>query len=257
MSQQQPWQQPTQAAMPAYGQPQTPGGPPPPPPGPQGGQQPGPQPGYGYPQQPQPPQQQGQYGYGYPHQPGGMGVPMPPPPVRNGNPGAGIALAFGAMLLLLVLYGFLTGMVADIKGQIEDAAQNGDTEIDVAQLTWMAALLGALVGLPAAKLAGGQVWAYWVAGLLALGTMLLGETFASAVLVSDASDGAKSAFEYFFEDFSDCWDSWTESAHGLTWLFLPLAPAAAIFTGYFLNRTGPNVPGAPGMPGGPQPYGMR
>ncbi|MEO3754806.1 hypothetical protein [Streptomyces sp. B6B3] len=264
MSQQQPWQQPTQAAMPAYGQPQSPGGgPPPPPPGPQGGQ-PG-QPGYGYPQQPQQPQQPGygypqqsqQPGYGYPQQPG-MGMPMPPPPVRNGNPGLGIALGFVAMLVLMVLYGFLTGMVADVEGQMQDAMESGDAEIEIAQLTWLAALIGALVGLPAAKLAPGQVWAYWVAGGLAAITMLLGETFATAVLVSDSTDGAKSAFEYFFEDFSDCWESWTESAHGLTWLFLPLAPAAAIFTGYLLGRTGPTAPGAPGAPGmGPQPYPMR
>ncbi|ONK09821.1 hypothetical protein [Streptomyces sp. MP131-18] len=202
--------------------------------------QPG-QPGYGYPQQP---------GYGYPQQPGygypqpGMGPPAPPPApyTRRPQPGVAILVSAAAALALALLYGFLTGMVVDFESLIEDAARNGDTEIDVAQLTWLAAAVGALIGLPAAKLAPGQPAAYWTAGALAVVAMLLGETFATAVLASEATDGAKGAFEMFFDNFSDMWEGWTENAHGMTWPLAALAPAAAVLTGYLVGGTTPPQP---------------
>ncbi|WP_233580885.1 hypothetical protein, partial [Streptomyces triticirhizae] len=243
-----------------------------PPPGPAG-----PQPGYGYPQQPQPQPPGPQPGYGYPQggpgpampgpgmpgpgmpgpgmpgpgMPGpGMPGPYPPPPPRRGNAGAAVALMFGAVLALFFLYGLVTGMVVDFEDLIRDAMENGDTEIDVAQLTWLAPLIGALVGLPVAKLAPGQVGLYWLAAVGAVLTMVLGETFASAVLASEAVDGAKGSLEIFFEDFSDVFESWTENSHGMTWPLMALAPAAAVFTGYFLGGT--QRPGPPGPQ--PMPY---
>lgn len=256
-------QAPTQPAFPAAGQ--QPGPPPPPPgpaqpgppPGPSGPGPAGPAPGYGYPHQP-PPAGPGP-GYGYPQGPAmpgpgmpgaGMPGPFPPPPPRRGNAGAAVALAFGVAVVLLFLYGLVTGMVVDFESLLEDAVESGDTEIDVAQLTWLAPLLGALVGLPVARLAPGQVGLYWVAGLAAVVTMLLGETFATAVLASEATDGAKGSLEIFFEDFSDAWEGWAENSHGMTWPLMALAPAAAVFTGYFLG--GANRPGAP-LPQ-PMPY---
>ncbi|MDT0342874.1 hypothetical protein [Streptomyces litchfieldiae] len=198
-----------------------------------------PQPGYGYPQQPGGygyPQQPG--GYGYPQQPG-MGPPFPPPPPRPGSPGQpglGIGLAIGAMVALLFLYGFLTGMVVDFESLMQDAMESGDFDIEVAQLTWLAAAVGALIGLPVGKLAPGQVPAYWIAGVLALAAMLLGETFATAVLMSEASDGAQGSFELFFEHFSDLWEGWTDGAEPVTWVLIGLAPVAAVFTGYLLGN---------------------
>ncbi|UED87368.1 hypothetical protein [Streptomyces profundus] len=229
----QPWQQPQppgppgQPSGPGYGYPQQPQAP---------------QPGYGYPQAPQAPQP----GYGYPQGPPGPGMPgppFPPPPPKRGNAGGAVALVIGLTVVLLFVYGFVTGMVVDLEDLIREAMENGDPEIDVAQLTWLAPLIGALIGLPAAKLAPGQVGVYWVAAVGALVAMLLGETFASAVLASEATDGAKSAFEFFFEDFSDIFESWTENSNGFTWPLMALAPATAAFTGYFVGGT--NKPQAP------------
>ncbi|TDC26246.1 hypothetical protein E1265_04775 [Streptomyces sp. 8K308] len=192
-----------------------------------------PQPGYGYPQPPQP-----QPGYGYPQPapvpgaPGGWPVPAP----RNGNPGLALLQALVLALGLILVYGFITGAVVDFDSLIEEAMREG-TEPEVAQLTWLGALLGGMIGLPVGRFAPGQPALYWLAGLLALGSVLLGETFATAVLASESTDGAKGALEYFSEDFGDCWDGWTTDAHGLTWLFVALAPAAAVFTGYLLGQT--------------------
>jgi hypothetical protein len=209
----QPWQQPQQP------QPQQP------------------QPGYGYPAaygQPQQPPQQPGYGYGYP-QPG-MGGPMPPPPPQgNSLAGLGFVLIIAATVATVLVYGFLTGMVVDMESLAQDAVESGDSEIEITQLTWLAGAFGALIGLPAGRLARGQVWAYWLAGVFAVPAMLLGETFATAVLISESSDGAQSAFELFFEHFSDMWESWTENSEGVTWLLIAMAPATAIFTGYQLG----------------------
>ncbi|MGK5534200.1 hypothetical protein [Streptomyces sp. URMC 129] len=175
------------------------------------------------------------FGQPYPYQPG-TAPPVPPPPARRTSPGPAIALTAAVAVAALLLYGFLTGMVVDLDALVEEAIRTGDSELDIAQLTWLAAAVGALVGLPAAKLAPGRPGLYWLAGVLALAAMLLGETFATAVLAAEASDGAESAFELFFDDFSDLWESWTENAHGLTWPLVALAPAGAVLTGYLLGH---------------------
>jgi hypothetical protein len=210
----QPWQQqPPQQPQPGYGYPQTPGfGPPP-------------GPGFGAPAQP---------GFGAP-QPGGFPPPVPVPP-HGGNPGGGIGLAALAAVVLVFVYGFLTGAVVDFESLMREAAESGDWDVDVPQLTWLAPALGALVGLPAARLARGVPAAWWVAGGLALVAMLLGETFATAVLASEATDGSMSAFELFFEHFGDMWDGWTEDAEPTVWALVALAPASAVFTGWLLGR---------------------
>jgi hypothetical protein len=229
---QQPWQQPTQAAVPAYGA--------------------GSGPGYGYPQQPQPQPPQGpQPGYGYP-QPGmaGGGAPMPPPPPPpppGGGSNAGVAflLCAVATIVLFFAYGFLTMLVSDYGGQLEDAQRAFESgseaapEIDVAQLTWLAAGIGAVIGFPAGKFAKGMVGFYFLAGAFAIVAMLLGETFAMAAISSDVP-GADSAFSIFFDNFSDLWEAWTEDAEGMTWVFIALAPVSAVFTGYMIGGSTPS-----------------
>ncbi|TDC72221.1 hypothetical protein [Streptomyces hainanensis] len=167
-----------------------------------------------------------------PMAPGG-GWPTPPP--RHGNPGLAVLLTIGATIVLILVYGFLTGAVVDFEALVEEAMTEG-TDPDVAQLTWLAVLLGGLIGLPAGRLAPGQPGLYVLAGGCALVAILVGETFATAVLASEATDGAKGALEFFFEDFGDMWDGWTTDAHGLTWLFVALAPASAVFTGFLLGQ---------------------
>lgn len=231
-------------------------------------QQPQPQPGYGYPQQPAAPggygypqaQQPGPYGY---PQPAGAGpVPPPPPPVQGSKAGVAVLVSAVAALVLFVLYGFLSGMVVDIESQVEDALASGDPDakVEIYQLTWLAAAIGAVIGLPVAKLAPGQVPLYWVAGLFALGAMLLGETFATAAISADGG-GDESAFELFFDHFSDLWEGWTENAHGAIWVLVALAPVSAVATGYLVGggqrpaHPGvPGAPGAPGMPGAPRSW---
>jgi hypothetical protein len=236
--QQPSWQQPTQAAVPSYGA--------------------GSGPGYGYPQPPQQPHAQPppQPGYGYPQPgmaPGGApGMPPPPPPPPGGsNLGLAFLLIAVAAVALFVVYGFLTGVVSDYGGQLEDVQRSLESdpqaeppEIDLAQLTWLAAGIGAVIGLPAAKWAKGQVGFYFLAGAFALGAMLLGETFAVAATLADAPD-AKGAFEYFFDDFSDMWEGWTEDAEGMTWVFVALAPVSAVFTGYMIGGKTPPPPRQP------------
>ncbi|WP_345025714.1 hypothetical protein, partial [Streptomyces sedi] len=216
----------------------------PPPPGPagppgQGG------PGYGYPQQPPPGPQPG---YGYPQGPAPAPFPPPPPPGSANRTTAALGLTIAVAVGMFLLYGFLTGMVVDFEDLMKEAMENGDTEIDIAQLTWLAPLVGGAIGLPAALMARGNIGLYWLAAGGAVVAMLLGETFAMAVLISDASDGAESAFTLFFEDFSDVWEAWTDIAHGMTWPLMALAPATALFAGYFLGGTGPKYPMPPPQP---------
>lgn len=239
----QPWQQPAQPAFPAYGQP---------PPQPQQPPQAGP--GYGYAQHPQHPQQYA-------------------PPFARPQPSGGdairvllaLALTGVATVVLIVGYGFLTGAVTDLDGQLKDAA-----EIEIAQLTWLAAGIGALIALPSGMLAPGKP-IFVAAAPLALAAMLLGETFATAVVYCDFYP-SENPFAMFFEHFSSMWENWTKTAHLLTWLLLPLAPAAALFTGFWLGRGArrrprplaapqpgalpPRPPGPPG-PGGPAPWPVR
>ncbi|MGP4110756.1 hypothetical protein ACTWP5_07545 [Streptomyces sp. 4N509B] len=161
---------------------------------------------------------------------------MPPPSVRpRGNPGAAVALLLVGTVVFTALYGMLTGAVTDLEGQLQDLATSGEGEIDIAQLTWLAALPGGVFGVVAGAV-GRRQGLVWLAGLLALAAMLLGETFGSAVLAADSSSTGPDAVELFFDHFSDMWESWTESAHGFVWPLLALAPITAVVTGLVLTR---------------------
>lgn len=197
---------------------------------------------------PQQPQQGrpgfGQPGYGYPR-PVGPGGPPPPFAVgRRGNPGAAVLLILLGTVVFVFLYGQLTGAVVDLEGQLRKAAAGEADELEIAQLTWLAALPGGLFGVVAGTLGRGRAGIYWLAAVCALAAMLLGETFATAVLASDASGGAEDAVELFFDHHSDMWESWTEDAHALVWVLLPQAPMVALATGYALGHRSRRSPAA-------------
>lgn len=227
----QPWQ-PQQPNQPGgYGQP-NPYGQQQPPQGAPYGQ---PQPGYGYPQQPQP--------YGAP---GGYPAPAPAPQGKNNIP-LGIILALLIALGLAVAYGYAMGATVDV----EESLQNG-TGIEYPQFTFVAFIIGALVALPIGRLSPKGNWGLYIVGaVLAFGSIFLGEIFTTSVIAADYSSTAadmaaqqsgmtaeqlgiedKGAFGFFFEDFADMVDAWSDTAEALNWIFLFAAPAAALAVAY-------------------------
>ncbi|WP_176128500.1 hypothetical protein [Streptomyces harbinensis] len=249
----QPWQQPQQPG--GYGQ-QPPGGGYGPPQG-QPPQQP-PQPGYGYPQQPPGPSPaQGAYGQP-PQQPYGAlpqgGFPPPPPPQTGGQNKVllAIAAALGIGIVLLFVYGFIVSSFFDA----EEAARSGSSEYP--QWTYAAVVVGALIALPIGKLAPRNWGAYAAGAVIALLSMFLGELFATASMISGiesafmdqqgissadlAAMGAetKSGFGYFFGDFGDVFDAWKEGAEAINWIFVFVAPLAALGVAYGVGQSSNN-----------------
>ncbi|MCU4747217.1 MULTISPECIES: hypothetical protein [Streptomyces] len=236
----QPWQQPQQPG--GYGQ-----QPPPnqPPPGggygqPQQPQQP-PQPGYGYPQQP-PAGAPGAYGQP-PQQPyGGApqgGFPPPPPPAAGGGNKVLLAIlaALGIGIVLFIAYGYIVAQLFD--------EESGEYP----QFTYAAVVIGALIGLPIGKLVP-RNWGLYAAGAaIALAAMFLGELFALSAIVADQADSLsaseaamygieqKSAFGYLFGDFGDIFDSWKETAEAINWIFVFVAPLAALGVAYRVGQS--------------------
>jgi hypothetical protein len=238
----QPWQQPQQPG--GYGQQPPPNQPPPgggygqPQPQPQ---QP-PQPGYGYPQQPpagapgaygQPPQQP--YG-GAPQ--GGFPPPPPPPAAAGGNKVLlAILAALGIGIVLFIAYGYIVAQMFD--------EESGEYP----QFTYAAVVIGALIGLPIGKLVP-RNWGLYAAGAaIALVSMFLGELFALSAIMADqvgsvsASEAAmfgieqKSAFGYLFGDFGDIFDAWKEAAEAINWIFVFVAPLAALGVAYRVGQS--------------------
>ncbi|MFE2179825.1 hypothetical protein [Streptomyces sp. NPDC059455] len=226
----QNWQQPQQPG----GYPQQPGGYPqqPAPPQQAGGYGSTQQPGYGYPQgQPQQPQQpQPQYGGGFP--------PPAPPAGRPGNP----LLAVGAALVATVVGAFLYAFL------LSAMANTDKTPPEVTQFAYAGVVVGALIGLAVAKL-GGRNTGLWVVGaVLALAAVFLGELYGYAMILHDvmsnyadkigggASSQVLSSNEIFFDHFSDLWKSWKEDSDALTYIFMALAPVAAVSTAYRISN---------------------
>ncbi|MGP4112850.1 hypothetical protein ACTWP5_18320 [Streptomyces sp. 4N509B] len=227
----QPWQQQPHGG---YGQ-QPP--PPQPPPGggygqPAGGgygqPQPQPQPGYGYPQpQPQPQQP----GYGYPQQPGpaqpygapGGGFPPPPPPGAGpqANLPAAIGLSAVAAIVGAILYAFIYRATLD------------ETTGEVTQITYLAILLGILCGLGPALFARGNWMAYGIGAALSFVSVCLGEAWGTTMVVARYAElaGAEMGANWFVALFKypgDTWDAWKEGAEAINYIFLFVAPIAAI-----------------------------
>ncbi|GHJ30648.1 MULTISPECIES: hypothetical protein [Streptomyces] len=215
----QNWQQPQQPG----GYPQQPAQPQ------QAGGYGSPQPGYGYPQgQPQPPQPQF-----------GGGFPPPAPQVgRPGNPLLAVGAAIVATVVGAFLYAFLLSAMADTD----------KTPPEVTQFAYAGVVVGALIGLVVAKL-GGRNPGLWVVGaVLALAAVFLGELYGYAMILHDvmsnyadkigggASSQVLSSNEIFFDHFSDLWKSWKEDSDALTYIFMALAPVAAVSTAYRIGN---------------------
>ncbi|MCK1816123.1 hypothetical protein MTQ13_17855 [Streptomyces sp. XM4011] len=237
----QPWQQPQQPG--GYGQ-QPPGGGYGPPQG-QPPQQP-PQPGYGYPQQPPGPSPaQGAYGQP-PQQPYGAppqgGFPPPPPPQTGGQNKVllAIAAALGIGIVLFIAYGFIVAQLFD--------AESGEYP----QYTYAALAIGTVIGLAIGKLAPRNWGAYAAGAVIALVSMFLGELFALSAIIADqvgelSADQAamvgmeqKGAFGYLFGDFGDVFDSWKETAEAVNWIFVFVAPLAALGVAYRVGQSSNN-----------------
>ncbi|MDN3055823.1 hypothetical protein PH213_14975 [Streptomyces sp. SRF1] len=215
----QNWQQPQQPG----GYPQQPAQPQ------QAGGYGSPQPGYSYPQgQPQPPQPQF-----------GGGFPPPAPQVgRPGNPLLAVGAAIVATVVGAFLYAFLLSAMADTD----------KTPPEVTQFAYAGVVVGALIGLVVAKL-GGRNPGLWVVGaVLALAAVFLGELYGYAMILHDvmsnyadkigggASSQVLSSNEIFFDHFSDLWKSWKEDSDALTYIFMALAPVAAVSTAYRIGN---------------------
>ncbi|MGW5443238.1 hypothetical protein [Streptomyces asiaticus] len=209
------------------------------------------QPG-GYPQQPAPPQQAGGYGsaqqpgYGYPQgqpqqpQPQyGGGFPPPAPPAgRPGNPLLAVGAALVATVVGAFLYAFLLSAMANTDKPTPE----------ITQFAYAGVVVGALIGLAVAKL-GGRNTGLWVVGaVLALAAVFLGELYGYAMILHDvmsnyadkigggASSQVLSSNEIFFDHFSDLWKSWKEDSDALTYIFMALAPVAAVSTAYRISN---------------------
>ncbi|MEV0278422.1 hypothetical protein AB0I22_18850 [Streptomyces sp. NPDC050610] len=198
----QPWQQPQPPQQPQqpnpYGQqPQQPAG--------HGypQQQPGgyppPAPG-GYEQQPYPPHQ-GMYGA-----PGGF----PLPAARRGNPGLAVVVGVVAMLVGSTIYG------AILKAT------------DGAQIGYLAAATGALIGAALGKLGGRNAALPVVGAALGLIGVYLGQIFGFALAFSDGGD--MSVFEALFDHFDVINRAWKEYLEFIDVAFYLLGAAGAYST---------------------------
>ncbi|RKN05188.1 hypothetical protein [Streptomyces radicis] len=212
----QPWQQQPDGG---YGQqPQQPGG---------FGQQPNP---YGQPQPPQQPYgQPPQQGYGYPPaQPQPPGQPQPwgapgggfPPPPPGGGPPTNVALAILAAVGAALVMGFLYAFIYD--------AMFDENTGEVRQISYVALAIGAAVGVGPAFLARNNWGVYILGGVLALAAAIFGELYGTAMILAEYSGTDWSAFKIFTVEFSNLWDLWQETNEAINWIFLLLAPAAAI-----------------------------
>ncbi|MFB4196534.1 hypothetical protein [Streptomyces carpaticus] len=248
----QPWQQPQQPG--GYGQ-QPPGGGFGPPQG-QPPQQP-PQPGYGYPQQPPGPSPaQGVYGQP-PQQPYGAppqgGFPPPPPPATGGQNKALLAIlaALGIGIVTLFVYGFVVDALFDSAEAAEKIARFETAEYP--QWTYAAIAIGAVIGLTVGKLAPRNVGVYAAGAAIALLSMFLGEIFATSAMnasilqemlqgqpLPDGAPISDSAFGNFFQHFGDMFDSWKEGANALNWIFVFIAPLAALGVAHRVGQSSNN-----------------
>ncbi|MEU8822221.1 hypothetical protein [Streptomyces sp. NPDC048636] len=218
----QNWQQPQQPHQPQ--QPQQPAG-------------------YGYPQQ-QPPAPQ----YGAPQPQFGGGFPPPAPQGSQGNALLAVGAAVVAALVGAFLYAFLLSAMADTDG----------AEPKVTQFAYAGVALGGLIGFVIAKL-GGRNPGLWVVGaVLALAAVFIGELFGYAMITADLLDKVPasqlqaagiehtSAMEIFFNHLTEplapgasgtgLIDAWKEDSDALTYIFMALAPIAAVGSAYRLSN---------------------
>ncbi|MFJ9621379.1 hypothetical protein [Streptomyces sp. NPDC101181] len=144
-------------------------------------------------------------------QPGPYGgapfAPAPPPAPARNNIALGVLAALGAALVAGVLYGVLSGSI--------------EREIGYAALG-----VGFLTGFAASKSGGRNPAIVAAAALFSLGAVYLGQLVGMSMVMADAAGVPFS--EVFFDHFDTVTKVWKEEADFMTYLFLALAPIAAI-----------------------------
>ncbi|MFD0496372.1 hypothetical protein [Streptomyces rhizosphaericus] len=148
----------------------------------------------------------------------------------------------GAALVATVVGAFLYAFL------LSAMANTDKTPPEVTQFAYAGVVVGALIGLAVAKL-GGRNTGLWVVGaVLALAAVFLGELYGYAMILHDvlsnyadkigggASSQVLSSNEIFFDHFSDLWKSWKENSDALTYIFMALAPVAAVGTAYRISN---------------------
>ncbi|TQK52421.1 hypothetical protein FBY35_2856 [Streptomyces sp. SLBN-118] len=133
-------------------------------------------------------------------------APTPPAaPVRD-NIGLGIVVAVVAALIGAGAYGALSGAI--------------EREIGYAAIG-----VGFLIGFAAAKVGGRNPVLPVISALLALPAVYLGQLIGGAVVLAKLTNGA--FLDIFFDRFDVLTDAWSESADGMTYLFLAVGAVAA------------------------------
>ncbi|WP_435242211.1 hypothetical protein [Streptomyces cucumeris] len=218
---------------------------------PQQPQQPQQPAGYGYPQQPQQPQYGGapqQPQYGAPQPQFGGGFPPPAPQGPQGNALLAVGAAVVAALVGAFLYAFLLSAMADTDG----------AEVEVTQFAYAGVALGGLIGFVVAKFGGRNVGLWVVGAVLALAAVFMGELLGYSMIMADLLDKMPagqleaagiehtSALEIFFNHIteplvpaapdSSILDAWKEDSDAVTYIFMALAPVAAIGSAFRLSN---------------------
>ncbi|MYW68347.1 hypothetical protein GTY65_30370 [Streptomyces sp. SID8379] len=165
------------------------------------------QPGYGYPQQ-QPGQQPPQQYTPFPQQQAGPGgfAPMQQAPGRSGN--AALAIVAAVVLSLILAWAY---------GAIMKATEH--------EIGYAAIAVGAIVGFAAGKIAGRNPAVPFVAALLSLVAVYLGQMTGLAMALGDYAN--ISFFEALTDHFSLLNDAWKDAADFKSYAFIVVGGIAA------------------------------
>jgi hypothetical protein len=174
-----------------------------------------------FPPPPQPPAGQNPYAappqapYGAPAQPGFNAAAYPPPVVaaRRENVGLGVVAGVVAAVVAALAYGGLLRALAKDDGT-------------TTEFHYAAVAVGALIGFAVGKAGGRNVALPFVAGLVALGSVIFGELFGGALVISHYADQhgvSLSVTDIFFHHFGDLWKAWKADFSAARFIFLALA----------------------------------
>jgi hypothetical protein len=158
---------------------------------------------------------------GRPAPQGYPGAPVHGAPAPSYSAPAIPALPSGGKLALGAVAGLVTGLVAAVVyGLIL-----GKAEVEIG---YAAVGVGALVGLVAGKLGGGNPVTGAIAAIVSLGSVYLGQLVGIAVFAADSPLlPYDSFFQVLLEDFSIVQQAWSEELDFLSFVFIVLGGAAA------------------------------
>ncbi|MET8573803.1 hypothetical protein [Streptomyces sp. NPDC005012] len=158
---------------------------------------------------------------GQPAPQGYPGAPVYGAPAPSYSSPAIPALPSGGKLALGAVAGLVTGLVAAVVyGLIL-----GKAEVEIG---YAAVGVGALVGLVAGKLGGGNPVTGAIAAIVSLGSVYLGQLIGIAVFAADSPLlPYDSFFQVLVEDFSIVQQAWSEELDFLSFVFIALGGAAA------------------------------